>query len=65
MPRWLGTAAALVASFADTFPVSRPGLLGAHGGNECGRLGDAVLLTVVGLFEATFDGDDSLRAGHL
>jgi hypothetical protein len=28
-------------------------------------LGDTVLLIVVGLLEATFDGDDPLRAGHL
>jgi len=28
-------------------------------------LGDAILLAVVGLLEATLDGDDPLGAGHL
>ena len=28
-------------------------------------MGDVVLLIVLGLFKAAFDGDDSLRAGHL
>ena len=34
-------------------------------GRSCGRLGDAILLTVVGLLKAAFDGDDSLGTGHL
>ena len=36
-----------------------------HRGDEHGRLGDVVLLTVVGLLKAAFDGDDPLWAGHL
>jgi hypothetical protein len=35
------------------------------GGDEHGRLGDAVLLMVVGLLEAALDGDDPLRARHI
>jgi hypothetical protein len=32
--------------------------IGGTGGNECGCLGNTVLLIVVGLLEATLDGDD-------
>ena len=35
------------------------------GADEHDRLGDAVLLVVVSLLEATLDGDDPLRARHL
>jgi hypothetical protein len=35
------------------------------GGDERGRLGDVVLLVVVGLLEAALDDDDPLRARHL
>jgi hypothetical protein len=35
------------------------------GGDEHGRLGDIVLLAVVGLLEVALDGDDPLRARHL
>jgi hypothetical protein len=34
--------------------------IGRAGGNECGRLGDTVLLALVGLLKATLDGDDAL-----
>ena len=39
--------------------------VGSIGGNEHGRLGNVVLLTVVGLLEAALDGDDPLGASHL
>ena len=39
--------------------------IGSIGGDECSYLGNAVLLTIVGLLKAALDGDDSLRAGHL
>jgi hypothetical protein len=32
--------------------------IGSTGGDECGCLGDAVLLAIVGLLEAALDGDD-------
>ena len=35
------------------------------GGDECGCLGDAVLLAIVGLLEAALDDDDPLWARHL
>jgi hypothetical protein len=35
------------------------------GGDEHGRLGNTILLAIVGLLEATLDGDDTLWARHL
>jgi hypothetical protein len=34
-------------------------------GDQCGCLGDAVLLAVVGLLKAIHDGDDPFGARHL
>jgi hypothetical protein len=41
------------------------GVVGSMGVDQCSRLGDVVLLAVVGLFEAALDGDDPLGARHL
>jgi len=40
-------------------------VIGIIRGDERGRLGDTILLVVVGLLEATLNGDHSLRVGHL
>ena len=58
------TATISDASLTSTLPMSCLGF-SSIGGDECGRLGDLVLLVVVSLLEATFDGDDPLRVGHL
>ena len=39
--------------------------VGSARGDECDHLGDAVLITVVGLLEDALDGDDPLWARHL
>ena len=54
---WLSAATTLVA------PSTRADE--TIGGDESGRLGDAVLLAIVGLLKATLDDDDPLQARHL
>ena len=39
--------------------------VGSIRGDQCGHLGDVVLLVVVGLFKSALDGDDPLGARHL